>query len=210
MRHRVTGGYSLVELLVGCALGLLLAGAALQLFARQVQAQREQLVEARLHQDLRATSDLVVRGLRRAGAHDLADAGASPYRAIELSPATLIASHNRDALDNGVLDERERAGFRVVDGGMQAMVGGRWQALTDPAVVRVVRFDLAMSARPTTTASDCATLIERDLSITIEAHPAVDPRRLRRVSTQVRVRNDDVDASACAERPAPPVTRSAT
>lgn len=204
LRHR-TVGYSLVELLVACALGLLLTAAALQLFARQVRAQREQLVEARLHQDLRAAGDLVVRGLRRAGAHDLADGGASPYRAITLTAASLVTSHNRDAIDNGVLDERERAGFRLVDGSLQAMVGGRWQALTDPAVVRIVRFEIILTTRAAQSAGGCAVLVARELSVAIEAHPVLDPRRLRRLDTRVLVRNDDVDGSACVT-PSPGAT----
>lgn len=198
MRPQFSPGTSLVELLVACALGLVLIGAAVQLFARQVQAQREQLIEARLHQDLRATSDLIVRGLRRAGAHGLADSGASAHRAIELSATSLTFSHSREALDNGVLDERERTGFRLVGGSVQASVGGRWQALTDPAVVRIVRFDIAMATRPATAPGECAVLIARELTVAIDGHPAADPQRRRGVRTVVRVRNDDVDASACA------------
>jgi type IV pilus assembly protein PilW len=208
MRRRLTPGYSLVELMVGCALGLVLSGMAAQLFARQVHAQREQLVEARLHQDLRAAGDLIVRSLRRAGQHGMGDSGANPHRAIAITATSLTTSHTRDAPDNGVLDDRERAGFRVADGGLQAMVGGRWQALTDPAVVRIVRFDLAMTPHSAVVPGECAALVAREVSVAIEGHPAADPRRLRRVHTSVAVRNDDVDASACGAASADPNARS--
>lgn len=198
MRRSASSGYSLVELLVGCALGMVVAGAALQLFARQVQAQREQLMEARLHQDLRAASDLIVRGLRRAGHHGMGDADRNPHRAIANTATSLTFSHTRDAVDNGMLDDRERAGFRLADGGVQAMVGGRWQALTDPGVVKIARFDIDITRHPSTPPGDCSTLVARELSVVIEGHPATDPERLRRVHTRVAVRNDDVDGSACA------------
>jgi prepilin peptidase dependent protein B len=208
MSTRLTLGYSLVELLVGCALGLVLTGMAVQLFARQMQAQREQLVEARLHQDLRAASDLIVRGLRRAGQHGMDDSAANPHRAIAITAASLTTSHTRDAQDNGVLDDRERTGFRLADGGLQAMVGGRWQALTDPAVVRIVRFDLAMTMHPALVPGECTALVTRELSIAIDGHPTADPQRRRRVRTSVTVRNDDVDASACGAAASDPDVRS--
>jgi len=197
MSSRPSCGYSLVELMVGCAFGLALLGGVLQLFAMQVRAQREQLVEARLHQDLRAIADLIVRGVRRAGHHSLDDGGANPHRAITLADASIVMSYNRDAIDDGLLDDRERSGFRLAEGAMQAMVGGRWQALTDPAVVRILRFDVAMSLSPSAVAGECVTLVARELSFAIEGHPAADPQRLRRVAASVAVRNDDIDASGC-------------
>lgn len=200
MRARPNAGFSLAELLVGCALGLALIAASLQLFAKQVQAQREQLVEARLHQDLRAASDLIVRAVRRAGHHGMDDAAANPHRAISTTASSLATSHTRDAIDNGMLDDREHAGFRLAEGSLQAMVGGRWQAMTDPGVVRIARFEVAMAAQPAPTAGLCQALITREVAVVVEGHPAADPHRLRRMRTLAAVRNDDVDVSACSAR----------
>ena len=61
-------GLSLVELLVGLALGLLVVAGGAALLARQhLREHRALLLEARLMQDLRTAADLVARDLRRAG-----------------------------------------------------------------------------------------------------------------------------------------------
>lgn len=49
-------GLSLIELLVGCTVGLLIAGGATKLFVEHLRDSRRLLLEARLHQDLRATA----------------------------------------------------------------------------------------------------------------------------------------------------------
>lgn len=88
-------GFTLVELLVGLALGLLVLAAALTLLAQQTHEQRALLVEARLMQDLRSAADLVARDLRRAGHwadsgagnwQTLTDAGVIEITALEIAP----------------------------------------------------------------------------------------------------------------------------
>ena len=60
-------GLSLVELLVGAAIGLFLVGGATKLFIDTLDDSRRLIIETRVNQDLRAASDLVARDLRRAG-----------------------------------------------------------------------------------------------------------------------------------------------
>ena len=68
MNTRSQRGFTLVELLVGLALGLLVVAAGVLLLAQQLRATSAPLlVEARLMQDLRTAADLVARDLRRAG-----------------------------------------------------------------------------------------------------------------------------------------------
>jgi prepilin peptidase dependent protein B len=69
-------GLSIVELMVGLALGLLVVAAALLALTHHLRENRSLLMEARLMQDLRTTSDLIARDLRRAGPLSLADVGA--------------------------------------------------------------------------------------------------------------------------------------
>lgn len=188
-------GFTLVELLVACALGLAVSAAALALFAHQVRAQREQLVRARLHQDLSAASDLIVRGLRRAGHRGpTASAAANPYRAVEVDTASIEFSHSRD-LEDDRLDARERAGFRLAGGVLQAQVGGRWQALTDPAVVTIDRFDLALDERRAS--AGCTAVLARGVRVAIVARPAGLLEPPRRLEAFVGLRNDDLDTAAC-------------
>ena len=61
-------GASLVELLVGMAVGLLIAAGGVMLLTGNLRDNRSLILEARLMQDLRTASDMVARNLRRAGA----------------------------------------------------------------------------------------------------------------------------------------------
>ncbi len=67
MRRSRSRGLSMVELLVGTAVGLVVAAAAAGVVGTHQRELRRSLIEARLMQDLRTTSELVARDLRRAG-----------------------------------------------------------------------------------------------------------------------------------------------
>lgn len=194
---RPHAGFTLVELLVACALGLAVGAVALSLFAQQVRTQREQLVEARLHQDLSAATDLIVRGLRRAGHRGLtASTAVNPYRALDIDAASITFGHSRDAVEDDRLDARERAGFRLADGVLQAQLGGRWQALTDPAVITIDRFDVTLEERRAP--AECAAVLGRAVRVALVARPTDKRAPSRRLEAFVALRNDDIDAVACA------------
>jgi len=65
----VKRGLSLVELMVGIAVGLFIVAAATVMATGQLGENRRLLLESQLQQDLRATSDIISRELRRAGAY---------------------------------------------------------------------------------------------------------------------------------------------
>lgn len=60
-------GFSLVELMIGSTLGLLVIAGALHLYLSNINATAHTLRASRLHQELRASHDLLVRDLRRSG-----------------------------------------------------------------------------------------------------------------------------------------------
>ena len=66
-RHRGQRGLSIVELLIGLAIGLFIVGGAIKLFVDNLTNNRRLLLETRVNQDLRAAADLIARDLRRAG-----------------------------------------------------------------------------------------------------------------------------------------------
>ena len=91
-------GLSMVELMVGIALGMFLVAGASTLFVNHLDNSRRLLLEARLNQDLRATADLITRDLRRAGYWGNALQGTvatgagsttvvNPYRSVTPDPA---------------------------------------------------------------------------------------------------------------------------
>ena len=65
--HYSQGGMSIVELMVGVAIGLIIVAAASLLMAGQLVENRRLITEAQVQQDLRATADLISRDIRRAG-----------------------------------------------------------------------------------------------------------------------------------------------
>lgn len=61
-------GLSLVEMMVGIAVGLFIVAAAAMMVSTQLGDNRRLLLETQVQQDLRATADIITRELRRSGA----------------------------------------------------------------------------------------------------------------------------------------------
>jgi len=212
-------GLSLVELLVGMVIALIVAAGALKLLAGQLDGNRRLLLEARLHQDLRAASDLIARDLRRAGYWQSALQGTrwpaqpNPYGAM--SPAGTAAaastsySYSRDAIENDALDGNESFGMRLNAGALQLLEGaGGWQQLTDAGTVLVTALSITPQTRaiglghlcsPACTPADpaCPRLNVRHFDILIQGRSTADPNVTREVRESVRVRNDELPVVAC-------------
>lgn len=170
-------GMSLVELMVGLAIGLFIVAGTLTMFANQVGGSRQLLQQARLHQEMRSAMDLVTRDLRRAGAWDNAIEGTvaigstgatlrNPYRAIDVSTDASgadVIQHRftrdeatTDKPENDIADGHEEFGFKRDGDVLRMKLGGSgWQPLTDPAVIRVTAFDIGHSEVPVPLASAC-------------------------------------------------------
>ena len=66
-RPRRQRGLSIVELMVGVAIGLFVVAAATMLVSTQLSDNRRLMLETQVQQDLRASADIITRELRRAG-----------------------------------------------------------------------------------------------------------------------------------------------
>jgi prepilin peptidase dependent protein B len=159
--RRVQRGLSIVEMMVGIAIGLIIVAAASLMVAGQLADNRRLMLETQIQQDLRAAADLISRDLRRAGywkdAHlGTAEASAAgvgrdnPYAGMELPTSAeplrpvRFTYADRNAVDNQAVDANEHRGFRVSNGTIQAALGMlpssgalNWQPVTDPAVMTV-------------------------------------------------------------------------
>jgi type IV pilus assembly protein PilW len=202
-------GFSLVETMVGLAVGLGVVAGAMALSAGSLREGRRQIDEVRLLQDLRAAADVVSRNLRRsghwAGAMTAPRSAANPYLADAPARApsdTIAFQFSRDAVENDVVDANERFGFRLRSGVLEMQLGGSsWQALTDARQLTVSAFELQPRidevALPCPEAcragTDCPPRqrIHR-VAITLSARAAKDVRVLRTLTSEVRVRNDAV------------------
>jgi prepilin peptidase dependent protein B len=212
-------GLTLVELLVGTALGLVVVAGAMTLLAGQIANSRRMLLEARLQQDLRAAADLLARDMRRAGYWQHAVEAIAypprpnPYRALTPSATTSATSatysYSRDITENDAVDSNERFGVRVSSRALQLLDGGGgWQQVTDPASVHVTRLVIQPVVRrvalghrcsPPCDASEpaCPSLHLRTLDIDIQGRSPTDNQVVRRVRQTVRLRNDDLPAAQC-------------
>jgi type IV pilus assembly protein PilW len=218
--HRFTAqqGLTLVELMVGLALGLLVVAAALGLLASQWREQRSLGIEGRLMQDLRTASDIVTHDLRRAGHWGAATAGlpqsgasaplSNPYAAMAPASAASDAiafRYSRDERENGAVDAREEFGLRLRNGVVELLLGaGNWQALTDAGTMTVTDLQIVPTVSElglSDHCADCGTACAprqqiRSVAVTLVARAAADPRVSRSLTSEVRVRNDVV-VGAC-------------
>jgi prepilin peptidase dependent protein B len=142
-------GLSIIELMVGVAIGMFVIGGAIKLFVDMFGNNRRLLIESRVNQDLRATADIIARDLRRAGYWQGASAAfnAAPGSAPALNPfadANVAATSITYAYDRGA--GASAAGFSFANNQIYMVVGGALQPLTDPATVRITRFEIANSA----------------------------------------------------------------
>lgn len=214
-------GFTLVELMVGLAVGLLVVAAAAVLLASRIREHRTMLVEARLMQDLRTSMDIITRDLRRAGywggaaaAMRATSAASNPYLALTPASAASDAVRfqlSRDTTENNMLDDNEAFGFRLRKGGIDMLIGGgSWQALTDAQTMTIVSFQVTPSTheepltdfceRPcdASTASCGPTLLRRSLAVAITARAAADARIVRTLTSRVMLRNDAINGACPA------------
>lgn len=212
-------GMSLVELMVGIAIGLLIVAAAVTLVAGQLADNRKLSLELQIQQDLRATADIITRQLRRAGFAGVAGAQsgvASPIsEASSLREMADLATYgpafNRVDFHYYYNAGDTDYGYRLVDGVIQAQMGGVWQQLTDPRTLRVTTFTITptpglASRLPCLvpcadgTSSCWPELQVRELAIVIRGVAVGDPQVVREINSRVRLRNDFVRFN----EPAPP------
>lgn len=173
-------GLSIVELMVGVAVGLVVVTGASMLFASNLRNSQRLLVEARVNQDLRAAADVVARDLRRAGYWENSIAGTvtpstgatatgnvnAPVSA-DAATSTITYSVARDTANlrctasscsDNTLQDDEQFGFKLQDGVLKMLVGGNnnWQPLTDSSIVTINSFTIAPTEASLDISAACA------------------------------------------------------
>lgn len=216
---RYQHGLSIVELMVGIAVGLFIVAAATLVVTAQLGENRRLLLETQLQQDLRASIDIVSRELRRAGSWGSSQGGVwYPGRPGNVSSNSFAGLTLED--EGGTIkfeyqrrpDEEGPYGFLLNSAGViRTLLGagedaqGNWQDLTDVAVMNVTEFDITVqetSSDPIPCPKACPgpggetdcwpRLIERTVRIDITAEARVDASISRTMTTLVRLRNDEV------------------
>lgn len=214
LERHATRGMSVIEVMVGIAIGLVLISGVLSLFVTNLINARRMLVEARVNQDMRAAADLIVRDLRRASYWQNAINGTivvgtaaapvrNPYQAIapDAANSAITYSLSRDApTENDAIDTNEQFGFRLNANTIQMQTAnGTWQTVTDPSVLTVNQLALTVTetAVPAGNAcpvvcsgAGCPSLTLRNYQLVLQGQSATDATVVRRLVTRARVRND--------------------
>ena len=215
-------GFSIIELMVGIALALLIAAAAVLLLGSSVGESRRLLLEARLTQDLRSSAELIVRQTRRAGHWGAAStlgvwtANASalpnPYAALVSDNSaldTITLRYSQDTVENNTVDTTEQVGFRLRSGTIEVQLGAStWQALTDSSTLVVTGLRIQPSVQLIALESACACVADatctapkvqvRSVDMEISGRAAGDSSVVRTVRSTARVRNDKVSGGCTA------------
>ena len=208
-------GLSVVEVLIGVAIGLIIIAGVLRLFVTNMVNSRQMLVEARVMQDMRAAADLIARDLRRASywgsaidGTTILGAGASPvrnpYRTItpnDLGGQNILYTFSRDATENNVIDNNEQFGFQLNNGAVEMRTAsGQWQVVTDPGVMTVnaltvtpsvVNVNVSSSCVVTCT-TNCPVVTLRHYNLVLRATAVANANVVRQINMRVRARNDEL------------------
>ena len=214
-------GLSLVEMMVGIAVGMFVVAAAATMVATQLSDNRRMLLEVQVQQDLRASADIIARDLRRAGAWSgkIAEAMKGTWK-----PGWIPETNSNLAGLSPTAGEAESVTFRssrtdaqdgpytyVLDeGAIKLQVdGGALQQLTDISSMRVTAFSIAAQNEPAVRiacpkacadapppgddASWCwPTIAVNSFVINITGQSVSDPAVVRSIRSVVRLRNETV------------------
>ena len=227
-QRRLARGMSIIELLIGVAIGLFILAGASAMFVSNVTNSRQLLLESRFNQEMRSTMDLISRDLRRSAywANSLKGTTAvgsssltqrNEYASVTLTDSNQIGyAYSRDATENDALDgATEQFGIKL-DTGTQAIqffIGDTWRTVTDTNILRIPNTGLVIT--PTVTAIDiraacskpctdsssaptCPKILVRSYNIVLTGNSAANAAVSRTLRTQVRVRNDAVTGSCPA------------
>ena len=188
---------SLIEVMVGMAVGLALMTGAFAAAGIQLGEHHRLMLELQVQQELRATLELMQRDLRRSAYWERAQDGLwrednpaparNPFGAISVDTQGERVSTRSSA--------SETTGFRFAEGRIDQVIGGKHQPLTDPALLRVRSFQASLKPIEVPLDAGCARLSVLELRLDIEAEAIHDPRVRHRMSTLTRLRNDRLSES---------------
>lgn len=220
-RSRRQRGLSLVELMVGVAVGLFVVAGASLIVSSQLSSNRRLLLDTQIQQDLRATVDIITRELRRSGSLSNGVATDLVWAPDwQKTDGNVIASAMDVPADCGgpvvfryFYVNNELRGFELQGGVIRSNVpNAGYQPLTDSAVLNVTAFCIApvleaVTRVPCPTACPDGTdacwpeVVVREYLITVEGEAANDPTIQRALTSTVRVRNDFVSDHSAGGSP---------
>lgn len=223
-RRGIQAGLTLVDLLLGMALGLFLCATAGGLMLSQLREHKHLLAETLLQQDLRNAMSLMQLEIRRAGAeleaHELVPEpgiDTRPPRTTSIldvlldsrpvpasSPGNgLLISFDRHSDDASA--RRVDRGFRLREGQLQYFLEHSWQPWNDGNAVRFTRLLVQLDKHPLAAmacpcpgkSASCVTSLQGQVvELVLTGQSLLDASAVRSLRSTVRVRNDQLDLEA--------------
>lgn len=207
---RAQAGFTLVELMIGLALGAFVVLGVLGATTGMLRG--DMLAQARLDQELRSAAFVLERELGRSGytgaaAQALragADGWSNPFALLDVStPGCVRFAY--DLNENGMLDTAEpdeRQAFVLADGALLRRTGGAdfdcdathgaWEPLTDAASVTVSDFTASVEQTLTPVPGTSRALAERTVAYVLTGTARTGQAASRTVQASLRLPNATV------------------
>jgi len=221
-RRRGQRGFSIVEMMVGTAVGLIVTAGGIVIYVSNLTGTRTMLVETRVNQELRAAADLVARDMRRAGYWPYAIDGtiasgtgttttSNPYAAVSAASHEVTYGFSTDlSTDDDAAKNTQAAseqfGFRLNGYAVEMYKDSAWQPVTHSDVVQITSFTIT----PTVTSTDlsdmcssgcgaagCPTVTVHRYAISLVGQATSNSAIRRRLDSIVRMRNEQL-SGACS------------
>lgn len=223
IRKKLQRGLSLIDLMVGMAVGFVLLMAITQFFVSQVVGNTNMLKATRLNQELRAVMDFAVRDIRRGGYWGNAASGVwyegspgvttNPLQSITVGttadPATATSGdsikYSYDVNGNGTLEDSETFTIRLNAGAVELVQGianPTTTQLSDPGSTTITA--LTFSVTPATVTVACVVagsnpaLTVREITIALAGRLESDATVTRTMQETIRIRADSIVGSCPA------------
>lgn len=208
--HSSQRGFSLVELMVGLALGAFVVLGALTATAGLLRG--DSLNAARLDQEVRGAAFVFERDVMRAGYWGGAALGLAAGAAAYNNPFSGLDTSTQGCvrfsydLDNSGSQETagtdERFAFLLSDGVLYTRTGGadstcdiregNWEPVTDPASVKVTDFDVSVASTDSPIPGSTRTVRQRSLTYRLTGTSVRNPSLTQSVTNTVKLPNDIV------------------
>jgi prepilin peptidase dependent protein B len=116
-------GYTLIELMIATAIGLIVVGATISIYITAVGSSSSTIKSARLNHDLEAVMALMINDIKRSGywggAKVGVDSRTNPFTTSTTNikiPTNTCILYSYDADNDGVVDDNEYYGFKLTNG----------------------------------------------------------------------------------------------
>lgn len=200
-------GFTLVELMIALALGLVVMGGALSMVTSILATNISMLKITRLDQELKAVMMMITRDLRRAGSHGrIAEdilAGhiifPDPFSEIHVSADSHCILFSYDKESDGALDTNDRYGFRldtedkaieIRKAGANCVEGG-WENVTDENAIEITALEIEDLSPPSISSAGYQISL-RQFHITLTGRLKENTTVRRTLRKTIKVRNNQV------------------